>query len=274
MTPASPSADQSPQKSVVVTGAANGIGKAIMRRLALTGWAVVGIDRDVAALQEVAGQVGGLAVPGDVRHQEVLTQARKVAEGAGHLTAWVSNAGIVRLGALHVMAPEVIDETLDIDLRAVIFGAREAVTSFLAQGVSGSIVNISSVHARGSFPGFGPYDAAKGGIESFTRYVCVEYGHLGIRCNAIAPGAVNTNIVPPAGPDEPATTSSSVEGVDLSPMHRVSEPDEIAEVVAFLVEGPSLAINGQILAVDNGLSARNYPYPPDTSVVFAPPGLQ
>ncbi|HXW78586.1 MAG TPA: SDR family oxidoreductase [Acidimicrobiales bacterium] len=258
------------RKSVVVTGAANGIGKAIVKRLAATGWAVVSVDRDVDALQEQegAGQTSGAAVAGDVRDREVLIEARRAAEGVGQLTAWVNNAGIVRLGPLHLMLPEVIDETLDIDLRAVVFGTREALTSFLANGVGGSIVNISSVHARGSFPGYGAYDAAKGGVESLTRYVCTEYGHLGIRCNAIAPGAVNTNIVPPATPDDPLA-ASSVRGADLSPMHRVSEPTEIAEVVAFLVEGPSFAINGHTLAVDNGMSARNYAVEPDTAVAFA-----
>jgi NAD(P)-dependent dehydrogenase (short-subunit alcohol dehydrogenase family) len=266
--------DRELRGAVVVTGAGNGIGKAISARLGATGWAVVGVDRDVAALEDVIRDTPGVAVPGDIRDHAVLARAREAAEGIGQLRAWVNNAGIVRLGPLHLMAPEVIDETLDIDLRAVIFGAREALTSFLANGIRGAIVNISSVHARGSFPGFGPYDAAKGGVESLTRYVCVEYGHLGIRCNAIAPGAVNTNIVPAASPDEPAMASLAVQAEDLSPMHRSSEPEEIAEVVAFLVEGPSLAINGQTLVVDNGLSARNYAYAPDGSVAFAapPPG--
>jgi NAD(P)-dependent dehydrogenase (short-subunit alcohol dehydrogenase family) len=262
--------DRRERKSVIVTGAANGIGKAIVARLATTGWVVVGVDRDVDALQHVTGQVGGAAVAGDVRDREVLMKARGAAEDAGQLSAWVNNAGVVRLGPLHVMSPEVIDETLDIDLRAVVFGTREALTSFLANGVGGSIVNISSVHARGSFPGYGAYDAAKGGVESLTRYVCTEYGHLGIRCNAIAPGAVNTNIVAPAGPDRPEPVSWVIQGADLSPMHRVSEPVEIAEVVAFLVEGPSFAINGHTLAVDNGMSARNYAVAPDSAVVFAP----
>lgn len=268
---ADPQHDGRRRNSVVVTGAANGIGKAIVERLASTGWAVVGIDRDVDALQEVAGQVGGAAVPGDIRDQEVLIKARHAAEQAGRLSAWVNNAGIVRLGPLHLMPAEVIDETLDIDLRAVVFGTREALTSFVANGVGGSIVNISSVHARGSFPGYGAYDAAKGGVEALTRYVCTEYGHLGIRCNAIAPGAVNTNIVPPATSVDPEAAPSVLPGADLSPMHRVSEPTEIAEVVAFLVEGPSFAINGHTLAVDNGMSARNYAVPPDGSVAFATP---
>ncbi len=262
---------QERQRAVVVTGAANGIGRAISARLAATGWTVVGIDRDIAALEEVAGRVGGVAVPGDIRDQEVITKARQAAEGAGRLSAWVNNAGVVRLGPLHLMPADIIDETLDIDLRAVVFGTREALRSFLVNGVSGSIVNISSVHANGSFPGYGPYDAAKGGVEALTRYVCVEYGHLGIRCNAIAPGAVNTNIVPAVGPDKLGAAPAVLQATDLSPMHRVSEPEEIAEVVAFLVEGPSIAINGHSLAVDNGMSARNYATPADSTVAFSPP---
>ena len=212
---------QERQRAVVVTGAANGIGRAIAARLAATGWAVVGIDRDVAALEEVAGSVGGVAVPGDIRDQEVITNARQAAEGAGRLSAWVNNAGVVRLGPLHLMPADVIDETLDIDLRAVVFGAREALRSFLANGVRRASSTFLRSMPVGHFLGYGPYDAAKGGIESLTRYVCVEYGHLGIRCNAIAPGAVNTNIVPAVGPDEPGAVPVAFQATDLSPMHHV-----------------------------------------------------
>jgi len=254
--------------SVVVTGAAKGIGRSITARLSATGWVVVGVDREHDVLEETLGPLGGVAVAGDVRDNEVLATARQAAETVGELRAWVNNAGVVRMGPLHLMAPEVIDETLDIDLRAVVFGTREALASYLANCVSGAIVNVSSVHARGAFPGYGPYDAAKGGVEALTRYVCVEYGHLGIRCNAIAPGAVNTSIVPTmSGAHRPV--AADIRGADLSPMRRVSEPEEIAEVVAFLVEGPSQAINGHVLAVDNGMSAWNSAFPPDQSVVFA-----
>ncbi len=262
--------EQQRQGSVVVTGAANGIGRSILVRLAKTGWVVVGVDREESALEDAVQAVSGVAVVGDIRDNQVLVEARRAAEGAGELRAWVNNAGILRIAPLHIMAPEVIDETLDIDLRAVIFGTREALSSFLGNGVSGAIVNVSSIHAQGSFPGNGAYDTAKGGVEALTRYVCVEYGHLGIRCNAVAPGAVNTNIAA-APPGAPPPSSPSVQGRDLSPMRRVSEPDEIAEVVAFLVEGPSKAINGHVLAVDNGMSAWNCPFPPDNTVAFAPP---
>ena len=151
----------------------------------------------------------------------------------------------------------------------MVFGAREALQSFLAHGVAGSIVNISSVHASGGFPGYGPYDATKGGIEAFTRYVCVEYGHLGIRCNAVAPGAVNTQIMASAQVDGLAQPSFSSEATALAPMRRVSEPGEIAETVVFLLDSASVSINGHCLAVDNGMSAWHHEFPPDESVVFA-----
>jgi NAD(P)-dependent dehydrogenase (short-subunit alcohol dehydrogenase family) len=256
-------------RTVVVTGAGNGIGRAIAARMAGEGWTVVGIDRDETALAGVFGSIDGEAIAGDVRDLDVLAEARRAAEERGQLAAWVNNAAIVRLAPLHLMEPAVIDEMLDIDLRAVVFGAREALRSFLANGVAGSIVNISSVHATGGFPGYGAYDTAKGGITAFTRYVCVEYGHLGIRCNAIAPGAVNTQIMASAQGDGPAPPSFSADAAGLAPMRRVSEPAEIAETVAFLLDSASVSINGHSLAVDNGMSAWNHEFPPDPSVVFA-----
>jgi NAD(P)-dependent dehydrogenase (short-subunit alcohol dehydrogenase family) len=264
-------ADEHRHKRVVVTGAANGIGRSTAERLAATGWTVVGVDRDLPALEEVMAPIAGVPVAGDIRDNQVLAEARRAAETAGELRAWVNNAGVVRLAPLHLMAPEMIDETLDVDLRAVVFGTREALSSFLTNGVSGTIINVSSVHARGAFPGYGPYDTAKGGVEALTRYVCVEYGHLGIRCNAVAPGAVNTNILARTPSGAPQPVASGVRVADLAPMRRVSEPEEIAEVVAFLVEGPAHAINGHVLAVDNGISAWNCVFPPDSSVAFGPP---
>lgn len=257
------------RRTVVVTGAANGIGRSIVGRMAAGGWAVVGVDWDEAALSKVFARDEGAGIAGDVRDLDVLAEARRTAEERGQLTAWVNNAAIIRLAPFHLMEPAVIDEMLDIDLRAVLFGAREALRSFLAHGVAGSIVNISSIHGRGGFPGYGPYDAAKGGIEAFTRYVCVEYGHLGIRCNAVAPGAVNTQIAVAAGGDGPPPPSFSSEAAALAPMRRVSEPAEIAETVAFLLDGAPVSINGHCLAVDNGMAAWNHEFPPDKSVVYA-----
>ena len=135
------------RQTLVITGAANGIGKATVTRMAETGWFVVGVDRDREALDAALEGLAGATVVGDVRDIEVLHEARSVAERNGELRAWVNNAAMVRLAPLHLLEPVAIDEMLDIDLRAVVFGVREALLSFLEHGVAGAIVNISSVHA-------------------------------------------------------------------------------------------------------------------------------
>jgi NAD(P)-dependent dehydrogenase (short-subunit alcohol dehydrogenase family) len=249
----------------VVTGAANGIGRALTAVLLGDGWSVTGVDRDVEGLDRLPGDERFEAVAGDVRDTAVLRRAREAAEAAGELSAWVNNAGIVRLAPLHAMDLVTVDEVLDVDLRAVVVGTREALRSFLDHAVAGSIVNVSSIHGRGAFPGYGAYDVAKAGVESLTRYVCVEYGHLGIRCNAVAPGAVRTGIVTPAsgaaGPPMPSD-------VALAPMRRASEPEEIATAIRYLLSSTALAVNGHTLAVDNGMSARVFAFEPDPSVRF------
>ncbi len=255
-------ADGPRKASVVVTGAANGIGKSTAARLAATGWVVVGVDRDAAALEDAVGAVAGVPVAGDVRDNQVLAEARRTAEAAGELRAWVNNAGVVRLGPLHMMTPEVINETLDIDLRAVVFGAREALSSFLANGVRGSIVNVSSVHARGGFPGLRSVRHGQGRGRGFDPLRMRRVRPFGIRCNAVAPGAVNTNIVPsppPSGAPQPADGGDGGGGPFTDAPGQRAE--EIAEVVAFLIEGPAHAINGHMLAVDNGISAWNCAFP-------------
>jgi glucose 1-dehydrogenase len=254
---------------VVVTGASMGIGRAIATTLAALGWTVVGIARDRALLEKAVGEIGGVAVAGDVRDLDVLRTARRAAEERGELRAWVNNAAVVRLAPLHLMGPDVVTELLDINLTAVVLGTREALCSFLANRVAGSIINVSSIHGQRAFPGYGAYDTAKGGMEALTRYVCTEYGHLGIRCNAIAPGPVRTDIVAPVAADEPKPASFAAKAEDLSPMHRISEPAEIAETVAFLISDRTVSINGHVLAVDNGMSAWAFGFPPDESVAFA-----
>ena len=268
------------RQAVVVTGAARGIGRAISERLANDGWAVVGVDRDASALSEALGALGGLAVTGDVRDAGVLAEARHAAEEAGTLTAWVNNAGLVRVAPLHLMEVETVEEVLTVDLHGVVLGTREALISFVSNGVAGSIVNISSIHARAAFPGFAAYDTAKGGIEALTRNVCVEYGHLGIRCNSVAPGGVRTNII--TYPDASMPTHDAAAGPEgagplaerhppveeMAPMRRQSEPEEIAHAVAFLLDPRSVAVNGHCLAVDNGMSSWSFAFEPDPAVRF------
>lgn len=256
--------------AVVITGAVAGIGRAIALRLLATGWAVVAVDLDgegLAELERVGGRGAPLAtVAGDVVEPATLERAAAVAqERFGRLDAWVNNAGIPTEGAFEHETLERLDRTLAVNLRAPLLGCQVAVRAFLASETAGAIVNVSSIHARAAFPGWIAYDAAKGGIEALTRSVCVEFGGRGIRCNAVAPGAVltaATSRVLEAAADKEALQR---EWRELSPMGVVLSPDDVATAVAYLLSQDARFVNGHVLAVDAGMAARCVAQPPPSA---------
>jgi NAD(P)-dependent dehydrogenase (short-subunit alcohol dehydrogenase family) len=260
--------------SVVVTGGGSGIGREIARVLAAEAWSVVAVDVDAEALGRLAADVPGVdTLHGDVRDGDLLQRAAAVASTGRTLAAWVNNAAVVRLGALHEVDADEIDLVVGTNLVGAVLGTRTALRTFLATATAGSVVNISSIHARASFPGYALYDTCKGALESLTRYVCVEYGHLGIRCNAVAPGAVLTPVAERLAHASGDPQRALAETRRLAPMRRMSTPDEIAHVVAFLLSDKATAINGHVLAVDNGMAARSNTFPPDPAVAFPPEGV-
>ncbi|MDO8189491.1 SDR family oxidoreductase [Conexibacter sp. JD483] len=252
--------------AVVITGAVAGIGRAIALRLLAAGWAVVAVDLDadgLAALEREQAGAGLVGVAGDVAEPWTLERAAAVArERFGRLDAWVNNAGVPTEGPFEQETLERLDRTLAVNLRAPLLGCQVAVKAFLESGTAGAIVNVSSIHARAGFPGWIAYDAAKGGIDALTRSVCVEFGARGIRCNAVAPGAVltaATGRVLAAAEDREALQRQWRE---LSPMGVVLTPDDVAAAVAYLLSADARFVNGHVLAVDAGMAARCVALPP------------
>lgn len=246
-----------PVASVIVTGAAGGIGAATCELLAARGFDVVAVDRDPDALAGLSARLPGIrTIDGDVRDDAVLHAARAAGEAAGPLTGWVNNAAVLRPRPLHETDSAFIDEQLAINLVSVVRGCREAIASFLKNDVTGAIVNVSSIHARSPFPGLPLYATAKGGIEALTRQLCVEYGERGIRCNAVAPGAVDTAMTRGDGDGDGDREQALQSAAALSPMRRVSDPSEIAAAIGYLLSADARGINGHTLAVDNGMSAQ------------------
>jgi NAD(P)-dependent dehydrogenase (short-subunit alcohol dehydrogenase family) len=244
-------------RSVVVTGGANGIGRAICRQLADAGWQVLAVDRDAAALDRLTdGQPGIAGLEADVTRAETAQHAVATAERSGVLWGWVNNAGILDDAPLHDISDATVERVLAVNLRATIFGIRAAVRSFRAHGLPGAIVNVSSIHGQHPFAGHPIYAASKGAVEALTRQICVEYGVDGIRCNAVAPGAVATRMTLTADATDEAAAQQLASAAALSPMGRVSAPEEIADAVVFLLSDRSRSINGHVLAVDNGMSAH------------------
>lgn len=240
-------------RTVVVTGAGGGIGRAIAQHHAAHGWAVVGIERDPAAASALRSADMGSAPPidvvvGDVADESVLREALDRAVVVGRLEAWVNNAAALRDVPLAEVDDDHMRRVLRINVEALVTGARLAVAEFRRTATAGSIVAVSSVHASVGFAAHPLYDASKGAVEAFCRSVAAEAGPHGIRCNAVAPGAVMTE-------REVEARRSGPLPVEPIPLAMFSSPEEIAAVVGFLTDPASAAINGAVIAADRGLSS-------------------
>jgi NAD(P)-dependent dehydrogenase (short-subunit alcohol dehydrogenase family) len=232
--------------TAVVTGAAQGIGRAVCERLALDGFDVAVLDLDGGGAERVAAAVGGRGYSCDVTDPASL---QAVADELGPISALVNNAGIFRAGSL-------VDgdlDALDVVLRTNLMGTVYAVRAFgkgLRSSDSAAVVNLSSVAAVTASPQVGSYPASKSAIETVTRQLAQELGPDGVRVNAIGPGFIRT---------EGTEASYAGGGVERRaagvPLRRVGGPADIAAVVSFLCGADSAYVNGQIIYVDGGISA-------------------
>ena len=255
------------RKTAVVTGAGAGIGLASSRWLAGHGFIVVAVDRDrrsLAQLQAELGEQCGGIVAGDVAASETHAEAAEIAKARGVLTAWVNNAGINgRPTHAHNLDLAALKQVLDINVIGCALGCSAACASFVSGGIAGAIVNVSSIHAVAGFPGTFAYDASKGAVDALTRQVAVEYGHLGIRCNAVRPGAIKTplfdqtlNALP-----ERERAAELQRSQELHPLGRLGAAAEVANVIGFLLSADASFVSGVCIAVDGGATARCYRYP-------------
>jgi 3-oxoacyl-[acyl-carrier protein] reductase len=233
-----------------VTGAANGIGRAVAARLVADGYTVAGLD-----IEEVTeGGVTPFACDvGDIAGHDRLVG--EIEERLGPLDAFVNVAGISIPQPLAELDLVTYQRHLVVMLTGPIFLARAAGLRMAARA-GGRIVNVTSIHATHSELGCVAYDAAKGGLEAATRTLAIELGRSGVLVNAIAPGFVNTRMSIVDGQSELETDYFR----DIYQHHakialaRASEPHEIAAAVAHLVSPDNTYITGARLLVDGGLA--------------------
>lgn len=236
-------------KTVLITGATSGIGRAAAERFAAAGAEVIVSGRDQERGEEVVSaieQAGGHArfIAADLRAPD---GARKLAEAAGDVDVLVNNVGIYPFAATHETTPEQIDDVLHINVAAP-FELTGALAPGMAARGGGAVINVSTMAARFGLPGAALYGASKAAVELLTKAWAAEYGPLGVRVNAVAPGPTRTpgTAVMGDGLDELATTL---------PLGRPADPDEIARTIVFLASNDATFVNGAILAVDGGRTA-------------------
>ncbi|WP_436523281.1 SDR family NAD(P)-dependent oxidoreductase [Actinoplanes sp. HUAS TT8] len=249
-----------PGSSFVVTGGGRGIGRAIVERLVGQRDTVVVLDNDSEALDWVAVHPGRdriVPVIGDATEQVVAERAAEVAERAAPLRGWVNNAAVFPTAWLHETSAAEVSAMIRRNLDLTLTGCAAAVRSFLGGGRGGSIVNVSSHQAQRAVRGALPYATSKAAIEGLTRALAVDYGAHGVRANALALGSIATerSAAYLEGLPEAGRLAFDREIRLLQPLGRMGQPDEVAEVVAFLLSEAAGFVNGAIIPLDGGRSA-------------------
>lgn len=242
----------------IVTGAAQGIGEACIRRFAREGAKLVIADIDDARGAALASELGGLYVHCDVGDKaQVDALVAQAMAAHGRIDVLVNNAGIFKAADFLEVTEADFDAVLRVNLKGS-FLVGQAVAREMARAGKGSIVNMSSVNAVLTIPTISSYNVSKGGINQLTRVMALALADQSVRVNAVAPGTIATELATKA-----VLTSDEARARILSrtPMKRLGEPSEIADAVAYLASDAASYITGEIVVVDGGRMTLNYTVP-------------
>ena len=242
-------------KVAVITGGGRGIGRGIVDRFLAEGASVAvvqrsPIDDELSANPKVKHFSADLQDVASL--QEVVNDA---AAHFGRIDVLVNNAGLMFEATVSEITSEKWDLMMDVNLKAPLF-LTQAALPYLRKSGGGSIVNIGSIEGIGANPEHTAYSASKGGVHGMTKALAVDLGADNIRCNAIAPGWIATDLSENYldGMQDPAAARSSLN--NLHPVGHVGAPTDIGDVAVFLASDNSRFISGEVLVVDGGRTAK------------------
>ena len=237
-------------KTAVITGGASGIGKQTAYKLSEQAENIVIVDRNAANAQELVRDLteagkNAKALDLDVTDfQAVKETVNNIKKEFGSIDILVNCAGIRKDGLLAMMKEEAFDQVIDVNLKGTFNMVRHCAPIMMKQK-NGSIINISSVAGIAGNAGQTNYSASKAGVVGITKSVARELVSRGIRCNAIAPGFIGTEMT--------AEFSDNEAVIETIPMKRMGKPEEVAELIAFLASEKSSYITGQVINIDGGM---------------------
>lgn len=250
-------------KVAVVTGAAQGLGRACAECMAAEGAKVVVSDMNaeggesvVAAIRDAGGEACFIAC--DVGDKAQVTALIDGAVAAyGRIDSAVANAGIVKFADFLDLPETDFDAVLRVNLKGVFLTGQAAARQMVKQGGGGTIITMSSINAVVAIPNIVPYVTAKGGVNQLTKAMALALADKGIRVNGIGPGSIMTEMLKSVANDKAAMHKV----LARTPMGRAGEPEEIGKVAVFLASDDSSYMTGEIVYVDGGRLALNYTVP-------------
>lgn len=245
---------------VLITGAAGGVGSALVARFLAGGWQVFATDANAAGLAELGKRhtlVGSLVA--DIRTPAACNAVVSAAiEAAGQLDAVINAAGVWREGPVESFSEEDFDLVLDVNLKASFFICAAAIPHL--RKTRGAIVNISSDAGRQGNPNAAAYCASKGGLSLFTKALALDLAPYGVRCNAVSPGDIDTPMLKfqaerYGNGDPDAYYRELLAKYPQGEQARFIQPEEVAELAFFLCQPGARSITGADMAIDQGVSA-------------------
>ncbi|EJF59599.1 acetoin reductase family protein [Dichomitus squalens LYAD-421 SS1] len=253
------------KRVVIITGAAEGIGRSIALRLAKDGFdlGLFDLPRAKDRLEEVVHEVQSehktrvVTMFGDVsKEDDVQRLVETVVQELGELYAMIANAGVAINRVLHETPTEELDRLLNINVKGVFFSYKYAAIQLIKQGKGGRIIGAASVASKKGLPEHAVYCATKFAVRGLTQSAALDYGKYGITVNAYAPGAIDTSLL-----NDLDEYHVNVDGQPKgawknsfqSPLGRIGQPEDVAKLVSFLVSDEASYITGQSYLVDGGL---------------------